>query len=244
MGLGFLRYRRTDSANGLRWAAGTSALLLGACTAHSDADTWFPLSPGGKQTYVVRIELGDEVRTETWVQQNTRLDLWANERVTVRTHSEGVEFYLRQARDGSIERIAHRTLVDAAPIADETPRTVLKAPFVVGTEWKTLSVPYVLRRKNEYPHELKNTHTVWLDWKIEATDDTVALSHATLRPCLRVVGRGEIPLYTDPVTGFNRVPIVSTEWYCKGYGLVKWSRKETVKSGFFTGGEISAQRVR
>jgi hypothetical protein len=217
---------------------------LTACSGTNQSEAWFPLDTAAPQTYAVRTQRGDEVSTQTWTQRAIGPAPWEGGVAYVRTHSEGVEFYLRKTADGSIERVAHRTVIDHQPIADEAPRTVLKAPFAVGTEWKTQSVPYVLRRKNEYPYDLKHSHKVQLDWKIEALDERVETRAGTYSPCLRAVGRGALNLYTDPVAGFANVPIVSTEWYCKGVGLAKWIRSEKVRTGFFVGGEITAELVK
>jgi hypothetical protein len=82
---------------------------------------------------------------------------------------------------------------------------------------------------------------VHMTWRIEAVDDTVTTPQGTHQPCLRVVGRAELNLYTDPVNGFTNVPLVGREWYCQGVGLVKFEREETVPKGFMTGGKLTAE---
>jgi hypothetical protein len=228
------------------WAR-AAALALGplwlvACSP-PPGDSWFPLHVGHEQVYAVSYDTTDPQAPEVWTQTVVREEAWENSTVAVRRHSAGVEFYLQQTDQG-IRRVAVRADADGEAQPDEPPRWVLKAPYQVGTEWTTTTVPYLLKRRNEHPRELRHTHTVQLQWRIEAADDTVDIPAGTFTPCLRVVGVGQLNLYTDPVNGFTNVPIVSREWYCRGQGLVKFEREEIVPEGFFTGGVIRAEWVR
>jgi hypothetical protein len=220
------------------WAMGGLQLLL-ACSP-PPAQDWFPLEVGPAQHYRVTFEGEDVSSTEHWTQTVARHDTFQGQRVAVREHSAGVAFYLVSDEAG-VRRVAVKTDVDAEPQADEVPRWIIKAPYAVGTEWAAPSVPYLLRRRNEYPRELKNSHRVLMQWRIEAVDAEVSTPRGRFSPCLAVVGKGSLNLYTDPVNGFNDVPIVAREWYCKGHGLVRWERVETVPKGFFTGGSVVAE---
>lgn len=230
--------------------AGACAWLAG-CQPKPEA-TWFPLTPGHTQTYEVRYETTGsadadadaqtERTPERWIQTVREPRTWNNTEVHVRHHSAGVEFLFERSEAG-IRRVALRADIDAEPTEDDPPRWVLKAPYAVGTEWTTNSVPYLLRRKNEYPYELVHTHRVLMNWRIEAVDEAVTTPAGTFSPCLRVVGLGQLNLYTDPVNGFTNVPIESREWFCLGQGLVRWERSETVPPGFFSGGKVTAELV-
>jgi hypothetical protein len=163
--------------------------------------------------------------------------------VHLRRHSEGVTFYLVADALG-VRRVAHRTDLDPEPIPDTEAHWVLKAPYTVGTEWTTPTVPHLLQRLNEHPRELKHTHKALMTWRIEAVDDEVSTPAGTHRHCLRVVGQAQLNLYTDPVNGFNNVPLIGREWYCKGVGLVRFEREEAVPPGFLTGGKLVAELQR
>ena len=149
------------------------------------------------------------------------------------------------AGDQILPRITSNvSVMDSEPTADAEPLWVLKAPYQVGTEWTTPTVPYLIQRRNEHPRDLKYTHKAQMTWRIEAVDDTVTTPSGTHSPCLRVVGRAELNLYTDPVNGFSNVPLISREWYCQGVGLVKFEREEKVPPGFLSGGTLRAEAVR
>lgn len=219
--------------------------LLTACSPTAP-DAWFPLDKGHAQTYRINIsgdDSPDPSHGSEWTLTALGSTTWQDTKVWQRRHSEGVVFYLQQDARG-IRRVAQKVDIDPEPTADPEPRWVLKAPYAVGTEWTTPSVPYLLKRKNEHPREMKHTHKVNMLWRIEATDDEVTTPNGTHKPCLRVSGLGELNLYTDPVNGFTNVPIVGREWYCKGVGLVKFEREETVPRGFMTGGKLTAEWVR
>ena len=217
--------------------------LLSAC-GQPDSAVWLPLDKGHSQTYRIT-ETGDE-----WGEGSAPPAAWTisaegstslnNDTVWTRRHSEGVTFYLKRD-DAGIRRVAYRTDIDDTPTEDPEPRWVLKAPYTVGTEWVTPTVPYLLKRKNEHPRELKHTHKALMTWRIEAVDDVVTTPKGTFKPCLRVTGLAELNLYTDPVNGFTNVPLIGREWYCKGVGLVKFEREEKVPRGFMTGGTLSAE---
>ena len=202
---------------------------------------WFPLRAGEELHYAVAFT-GDEPRDpELWslrVQGPVEYD---KEQVMVRHHSAGVGYYLLSDHLG-VRRVATRTDIDNQPTPDAEAQWVLKAPYQVGTEWTTPTVPYLIQRKNEHPRDLKYTHKAQMTWRIEAVDDTVKLADGSShQPCLRVVGQARLNLYTDPVNGFTDVPLISREWYCKGLGLVKLEREEKVPSGSLTGGVLSAE---
>jgi hypothetical protein len=205
---------------------------------------WFPLREGDEQTLAVTYAMDEAREPEHWTMRVQAPASVQDQPVAVRHHSAGVSYYLQVDEQG-IRRVATRTDIDNEPTADADPLWVLKAPYQVGTEWTTVTVHYLLQRKNEHPRDLKHTHKAQMTWRIEAVDDAVKLSDgSTHQPCLRVVGQARLNLYTDPVNGFTDVPLISREWYCQGLGLVKFEREEKVPAGFMTGGVLSAEWVR
>ena len=216
-------------------------ICLEACTPRSSQD-WFPLEQGTRHDYAVTQTGGDAESTQqlNWRIELTRSYQRDGQSFYVRHHSEGVEFHLL-ADDKGLRRVATRLEIDQEATPDTEPRWVLKAPYVVGTEWATPTVPFFLMRKNEYPRELKNTHQALMTWTIASVDEVVETPAGTFQPCMRVEGLAHLNLYTDPVNGFNDVPLVSREWYCRGVGLVKFERSEKVPAGFMTGGTLQAE---
>lgn len=218
-------------------------MSLAACGQRNLGNDWFPLREGETWNLAVRYTTDEPREPEQWTLRVQPPDTWDGQPVAIRRHSAGVSWYIR-VDDQGIRRVATRTDIDEQPIADTEPIWILKAPFVVGTEWTTHTVPYLIQRRNEHPRDLKHSHRAVMTWRIEAVDDRVTLAGGkTLEPCLRVLGQARLNLYTDPVNGFNDVPLTSREWYCQGHGLVKVQREEKVPAGFLTGGSMSAEWV-
>lgn len=219
-------------------------VLLAACSGRDMGNEWFPLRPGNEQKLVVRYQMDEPRDAEAWVMRVDEPAVFQDQSVAVRHHSAGVNYYLK-VDDQGVRRIATRTDIDNEATPDTEPVWVLKAPYAVGTEWTTVTVPYLLQRRNEHPRDLKYSHKAQMTWRIEAVDDVVTLADGSaIRPCLRVVGLARLNLYTDPVNGFTDVPLISREWYCKDQGLVKFDREEKVPQGFITGGVLRAELQR
>jgi hypothetical protein len=218
-----------------------ASVLLSGCSGRDTSNDWFPLREGAEQTLSVTYAMDEPREPEQWTMRVNAPETFQDQRLAVRHHSAGVSYYLKVDGQG-VRRVATRTDIDNEPTADAEPVWVIKAPYQVGTEWSTVTVPYLIQRRNEHPRDLKYTHKVQMTWRIEAVDDSVKLADGSEhQPCLRVVGQARLNLYTDPVNGFTDVPLISREWYCKGEGLVKMEREEKVPQGFLTGGVLTAE---
>jgi hypothetical protein len=75
-----------------------------------------------------------------------------------------------------------------------------------------------------------------MNYQIEAVDDHVTTPAGPHTGCLRVKGVGSVRVHADPASGWRDMPLTTTEWYCKGIGLVKVQRDEPAQSAFLTGG--------
>ena len=149
--------------------------LLAACSGRDMGSEWFPLRVGDEQTMSVSYQMDEPRDPEQWVMRVDEPVVFQDQPVAVRHHSAGVSYYLK-VDDQGVRRIATRTDIDSEPTADAEPMWVLKAPYAVGTEWTTATVPYLLQRRNEHPRDLKYTHKVQMTWRIEAVDDMVTLA--------------------------------------------------------------------
>lgn len=205
------------------------------------SDDWMPLDAGLELDYDVVYETTEPRPPEVWRLRNEGEIQWVLGSAWVRHHSAGVRFLLVQD-EGGIRRVAHQTLLDAEPLPDEQPIWVIKSPYAVGTEWTTTTTPHLIRRRNEYPAELKNTHQAQMLWRIESDRANVRLADGQeLQPCLLLEGVAVITLYVDGLAGFRDVELISREWYCKGIGLARLEREEQIPTGqYFTGGRLVA----
>ena len=231
------------SALSVLWAlsAMTVAALAASC-GRKPEPIWFPLNSGASWRYAVTTETDNLARQSIQSIRVTGHSQLRGQPVYTRrseaSDNIGVE-YLLQVRDDAIVRIAQRTDLQALPVADEKPRTVMPLPLALGASWNTLTVSYAVLRRTEYPRELKYGRQLMMTYTVESMDEKVEVPAGVFEHCARVEGRADLTIYADPVSGFRKTPIRTTEWYCKGVGLVKLLRTESIDTSFFIGGKVA-----
>jgi hypothetical protein len=215
-------------------------LLLAGCGAKPEP-SWFPLNAGARWDYQVTTDTDGITRTDSQTISVTGVGQFKGQPAYTRRSEAGSNIgveYLLLASPQAITRVAQRTDLQDAPVADEHPRTVLKLPLQVGGTWITPTVAYAVLRKAEFPRELKYSKPLQMVYTVEAMDETVEVPAGQFKHCARISGRADLTIYADPVGGFKKIPIVSTEWYCRDVGLVKLLRVESIETSFFTGGRV------
>lgn len=226
-------------------AALAAALLLAACGGPAgQAASLFPLEAGHRWTYDVRTEWDNQIveHEPRIITTEGRVDLdggpaWR------RRSADGVDWYLRSDATGTY-RVAVKNDLAEEPTPDPQPRYVLKAPLATGTTWQHPTTAYLLRRRADFPPEIRHSHpAVPMVYTIQATGETVAVRAGRYEGCVRVRGLANVHLFADPVAGWRDVPLETTEWYCPGPGLVKLIRNETIGSTFLSGGVLTMELV-
>lgn len=222
--------------------AALACIALAGCGSAPPGDSYFPLQPGHEWVYEVRTarDQGDEserLRLSTLPQDTVDGQaLWR------RRSDSGLDYWLK-SDDTGIYRVAMKTDLEPEPVPDPERRYVLKLPLKPGTEWQATTVPYLLERRQGFPREVRHSHKpVVMNYVIEALGEKVETPAGRFDDCLRVRGRASLRLYTDAVVGWADLPLTTTEWYCKGVGLVRLVREETVKtSNFLAGGTLTME---
>lgn len=216
--------------------------LLPGCGAPPPQASLFPLEGGHRWQYDVRTEWENNIveheARHISSEGEVRLESGPAWR---RRSADGVDWYLR-ADDSGVYRVASKSDLDAEPLPDDTRRYVLKAPIAVGTQWQASTTAYLLRRRQDFPPEIRHSHpAVPMNYSIEALDDAVQVRAGRYERCVRVVGQAVMRLFADPVVGWRDLPLKTTEWYCHGPGLVKLVREEPAGSTFLTGGTMTLE---
>ncbi len=225
---------------GLTAAAG----LLAGCSGPAPTASYFPLDEGHRWHYDVRTEwenntVDHEPRIIT-TEGRTQLESGPAWR---RRSADGVDWYLRSDDSGTY-RVALKNDLTEEPTPDPQPRYVLKMPLAAGTTWQSTTTAYLLRRRADFPPEIRHSHpAVPMIYTIEAVDDKVAVRAGSFERCVRVRGLAALRLFADPVAGWRDVPLKTTEWYCPGPGLVKLTREEPIGSAFLAGGTLTMELV-
>lgn len=219
-----------------------ATLLLAACGRPSTPASLFPLEPGHRWVFDVRTEWETlAIEHETRVLSTEGEADVAGVPAWRRRSADGVDWYLR-VDDSGVYRVAAKTDLDEVPTPDSQRRYVLKAPIAVGTSWQSSTAPYLLRRRADFPPEIRHTHPqVSMTYTIEALDARVETRGGRFERCVRVAGIALLKLFADPVTGWRDLPLRTTEWYCHGPGLVKLVREEPANSNFLVGGVLTME---
>lgn len=223
--------------------AATATALLAGCGAKAPGAELFPLESGHRWTYELRTEWEDQ-RVER--EQRSFESLGSDGSLSdgsafLRRSDAGMDYWLR-ADDSGVFRVASRSLVQAEPERDEARRYVLKAPLAVGTQWAVPTITYLLQRRQGFPAEVRHSApAVPMNYVIEALGQAVDTRAGHFEGCLRVKGTAALKLFADPVSGWRDLPLLTTEWYCPGVGLVKLQRQELAGSPMLLGGTLTME---
>lgn len=218
-------------------------LALAACS-RSPGSEFFPLDKGHHWQYEVTTEYENGTVDRDPLELSTLGSESLEDGRAFRRHSsDGVDYWLRSDATG-IYRVASKSELDAEPQTDKAPRYVLRQPLTAGTSWQASTTAYLLRRKSEFPPEIRHTHPgVPMTYSIDALAQTVGTRAGQFTGCLRVKGVATLKLFADPVVGWKDMPITTLEWYCPGVGLVRLERTEPANSTFLTGGTLTMDLV-
>ena len=215
--------------------------VLAACS-QRPADSYFPLESGHRWVYEQVTEWkNNTVEREPLVLSALGSDKLESGTAWRRRSDSGIDYWLR-ADDSGIYRVATKTDLQEEPEPDKPARFVLKMPLAVGTSWQAPTTTYLLRRNADFPPEIRHTHKpVPMTYRIEALGDKLTTRAGSFSDCIRVQGTAVMKLFADPVVGFKDMPLTTTEWYCKGVGLVKLERSEPANSTFLAGGKTTLE---
>jgi hypothetical protein len=235
------RPRRPGKA-GSAAAAWLAALAFAGCGGPPASTSYFPLESGHRWVYEQITEWENStVEREPLVLSALGSDSLDSGKAWRRRSDSGIDYWLR-ADDAGIYRVATKNDLQEAPEPDKAPRFVLKMPLAVGTSWQASTTTYLLRRNADFPPEIRHTHKpVLMTYRIEALGEQLSTRAGSFRDCIRVQGTAVMKLFADPVVGFKDMPLTTTEWYCKGVGLVKLQRAEPANSSFLAGGTMTLE---
>lgn len=228
----------------MKRAAALMFVLLAGCGAAPQDDSLFPLAVGHRWAYELTTEWENNVvEHEPRVIETLGRERLESGEAWRRRSDSGVDYWLKSDALG-IYRVATKSELQEEPQPDKEPRFVLKAPVAVGTSWRASTTAYLLQRRQEFPREIRHGHpAVPMSYTIEALGEKLQVRAGAFENCVRVKGVAALRLFADPVVGWKDMPLVTTEWYCAGVGLVKLVREEPAESSFLTGGKLTMELV-
>ncbi len=217
---------------------------LSGCGDASPAAGLFPLDAGHRWAYEIKTESdGANPATEALTMSTLGEERIEGGAAWRRRADSGVDYWLRSDASG-IYRVASKSDIEAEPRPDAQPRYVLKTPIAPGTAWRADTTAYLLKRRAEFPPEIRHTHAgVQMTYTIDAVGLKIDTRAGSFSDCTVVKGKATMKLFVDPVAGWRDMPLLTTEWYCKGVGLVRLEREEPSTSNFLTGGKLTMELV-
>jgi hypothetical protein len=211
---------------------------LGGCTRPAADDDFFPLTPGHMWQYrVSHLDIAHDPGPSSHEVRTLRTVTVDGNRVYRRIDSLGNEYHFRRD-DGGIRRVAMRDAAELTAQPDVPPRDVLRFPLTTGQSWQATTHPYAIRRLVPFGGNLTGRYSLSLTFTVEQVGVAVDTPAGRFENCVMIIGEGTLEVYGDARRGFISVPVIHTEWYAPGVGLVKLEREETVDTELFSGGTI------
>jgi hypothetical protein len=138
--------------------------------------------------------------------------------------------FIKEDSTGVIE-VANQGSSAVEPEIINPPKYYLHLPIKKGEHWERQSQTVLFDRNVSFK----------VDLTVQETQETVTTPAGTFQDCVKVAGKGKASNALSELFGKTDVSIEETTWYCPGVGVVRQLTKETAKSRFHGGGEISLQ---
>jgi len=123
---------------------------------------------------------------------------------------------------------------------DNKSELILAYPIQEDVEWEVddkttiqMKLGYDRFYDTNLPFKLKN--------KIVGTKETISIRGKKIKNCIKISGYGKTSYYPDPTLGNINIEILTTTYFAKGLGLVKYTREE--KSDSETMGKIIYEKT-
>jgi hypothetical protein len=231
-----------------RWLLAAIALLPGCA---DRGHNYFPLGQGWWWQYGVAVRTMDGESRQKYVLAGLAPVEVGDVLLYPRKSPEGYILYYRASEHGitrlprldrgTMDKRALASLVRAdKDAARQLPseQLILPRKLAPGHSWKAVSATSVLQMSGPpYLALYQLKALVPVTYTIENMNDTVKVPAGTFENCLRVSGRGSIPVEAGGHIGNVEVIIETTDWYAPGVGLVKTFRREKTTSPILRAGD-------
>jgi len=203
-----------------------AAWLLVSCGRGADHG-YFPLGKGAAWEYNVSYKVRGELRSQKRILSNDQPVEVDEQRYYPRADLNGHREFYQQTREG---------IVHVDPVSGNK-TLVLKYPLKQGQQWQARSKIRVLEVTGAFVPTFKArlVRPVTVAYRIEKTDDIIAVAAGTFNHCVRVHGEGRLfaGRTLQEFMGIDSINIDQTEWYAPGVGLVKTVREEYTEPNEF-----------
>ena len=218
------------------WLAIVCLTSLVACS--GDDNSYFPLSEGRTWHYDISRTTMDGTFQQKQIFHSLPGIEWQSG-TAVPLVSAGGAHYLYQENEQGTELVAVKARdANEYTIADEAFR-LLPDEITPGATW----------RQSEHTQVLENTGSPWetlfrivepvsIEYVVESNDASIRVAAGEFRDCIKVLGHGEANVDVGNYIGRTLITIEIENWYAKGVGLVRSTRREITTSEALDYGEL------
>jgi len=217
-----------------------SIVVVTACTKTSTS--YFPLDAGRSWEYEQFITILNKTAQQKQIYRNLSTGRWQGQTVAVQELPTGVRRYYADTAEG-IVRLVDLTDSEAAQIDAHGGQFVIRQPIQPGTTWQLTSRLALIESRTFEPADriIPRRTEVMLNYVIESLDDEVTVPAGRFAHCLRVHATGSAVVEVNRGYDDAAVNVEHTDWYARGVGLIKSSRREYSDSDFLMAGEYKLE---
>ena len=188
-----------------------------------EGDTQFLQKSQGKTIFYEIIFQDKEKKRSTYRQSFSFLSI--NENWLPAIKSDGELIFFSQNKNGILKKT----------LDSSTPKRVLAFPVAVGTRWET-SDKTTLQMKLGYDRVYDTNLPFVSENIIEKTNDIISIDGEKIKNCIKIKSYGKTSFNPGPPLSNINIEVLSTTWFSKKLGVVKYKREE--RSDSETMGEI------
>lgn len=212
------------TARGVGMVAVVAVGLLGACTGNTEAERFYPLTPGRTWSYVMLVRTGsepDERTIETSRRVTNLQRQWFDGALVTpqRVDAFGqAQMQLIEVSADAVTEVGTQTSPTDKPGTLVPPNVMMKFPLEVSASWAT----------TWQSSQFAQTTLIPITKTVVRTDGVVSLPAGEFKDCVELSseGRGSLTAPEGPVA----VTVFGREWFAPDIGLVRSSFREEVEA--------------
>ncbi len=193
----------------------------------------FLLLFGCSQQSTDYIPLGEKIKWEYHFQKELGNNQSSGKSIVSQLDSirvDGVRFFPHRYANGEILYYSkNENGIQLSSKPEQKEGAFIKLPLTLNTNWTRETRIELLNSRHESfsggESFISQGEKIILDSKVVSLDDTITVAASVFTNVMRIESRASVTVI-ERTRGIDQILIEQTEWYAKGVGLIKRSRKE------------------